>query len=108
MTKKSLAARAGSWSARHRKTAIFGWLGFVVVALVLGGAVGTKQLQDKDDGSGESRAAERVLHESFAQEADEQVLVQAGDAATRRAAVRDVKAALQRFDYVQLEHDTVS
>ena len=29
-----IAARAGRWSARNRKKAIFGWLGFVVVALV--------------------------------------------------------------------------
>jgi hypothetical protein len=27
-----LAARAAHWSARHRKTAIFGWLAFVVIA----------------------------------------------------------------------------
>ena len=29
-----IAARAGRWSARHKKTAILGWLAFVVVALV--------------------------------------------------------------------------
>ena len=27
---KGIAARAGHWSARHRKTAIFGWLAFIV------------------------------------------------------------------------------
>ena len=42
MPKKTLAARAAYWSARHRKTAIFGWLAFVVIAFVLGGAIGTK------------------------------------------------------------------
>ena len=30
---KSIAARAGAWSARNRKKAILGWLAFVVVAL---------------------------------------------------------------------------
>ena len=30
---RNLAARMGRWSARHRKIAIFGWLGFVVVAV---------------------------------------------------------------------------
>jgi putative drug exporter of the RND superfamily len=34
----NLAARAGRWSASHRKTAIFGWLAFVIVAVVLGWA----------------------------------------------------------------------
>ena len=44
----NVAARMGRWSARHRKTAIFGWLAFVVAAVVLGGALGTKQLTDTD------------------------------------------------------------
>ena len=30
---KSLAARMGRWSAAHRKTAIFGWLAFVIVVV---------------------------------------------------------------------------
>ena len=33
---QNLAARMGRWSAAHRKTAIFGWLAFVFVAVVLG------------------------------------------------------------------------
>ena len=42
----NLAARAGRWSAAHWKTATFGWLAFVVIAVVLGGAIGTKTLGD--------------------------------------------------------------
>ena len=42
MQPQGLAARAAHWSARHRKTAIFGWLAFVAIAFVIGGAVGTK------------------------------------------------------------------
>jgi uncharacterized membrane protein YdfJ with MMPL/SSD domain len=42
MQRSNLAARAGQWSAQHRKAAILGWLAFVAVAVVLGGAVGTK------------------------------------------------------------------
>ena len=30
----------GRWSARHRKTAIFGWLAFVIVSFAIGIAVG--------------------------------------------------------------------
>ena len=33
----NIAARAGRWSARHRKAAVLGWLAFVVATLVLGG-----------------------------------------------------------------------
>ena len=43
-----VAARAGRWSARHRKTAIFGWLAFVVISLVIGGtSAGTKAPTDR-------------------------------------------------------------
>ena len=41
---RHLAARMGHWSASHRKLAIFGWLAFVVVAIVIGTAVGTKTI----------------------------------------------------------------
>ena len=40
MQKNNLAARAGRWSAHHRKRAILGWIAFVILATVLGGAVG--------------------------------------------------------------------
>ncbi len=33
----NLAARMGRWSAGHWKTATFGWLALVVVALAVGG-----------------------------------------------------------------------
>ena len=29
----NIAARMGRWSARHRKTAIFGWLAFVIAVV---------------------------------------------------------------------------
>ena len=45
-TSRNLAARAGRWSAHHRKKAIFGWLAFVIVAVFIGGSVGTKTLGD--------------------------------------------------------------
>ena len=48
MHANTFAARAGRWSARHRKTAIFGWLGFVIVSLVIGSAVGTKSPTEDD------------------------------------------------------------
>ena len=42
---KGIAARAGRWSAQHRKTAIFGWLAFVIVAFVIGHGTGTKKVE---------------------------------------------------------------
>src|SRR5215212_10228247 len=33
---RNLAARVGRWSVQHRRTAILGWLAFVVAALVIG------------------------------------------------------------------------
>ena len=36
----NIAARMGRWSANHWKTAVFGWLAFVVASVVIGGQVG--------------------------------------------------------------------
>jgi RND superfamily putative drug exporter len=35
--KRNIAASVGRWSARHRKTAVIGWITFVVLAFFLGG-----------------------------------------------------------------------
>ena len=53
----NLAARMGRWSADHWKTAVFGWLAFVVASVVIGGAVGTKFLEEDDLAVGESGRA---------------------------------------------------
>ena len=46
MQSQNLAARMGRWSAAHWKTATFGWLAFVLVALGLGGMVGTRSIEN--------------------------------------------------------------
>ena len=38
---KSLAARMGRWSASHWKTAVFGWLAFVVASVSISMQRGT-------------------------------------------------------------------
>ena len=43
----NIAARMGRWSASHWKTAVFGWLAFVVASLAVGMQVGTKQLDQR-------------------------------------------------------------
>jgi RND superfamily putative drug exporter len=76
--KRNIAARAARWSAAHRKTAIFGWIAFVVVSVVLGGAVGTKQLTDAEAGAGDSGRAQLALEKAGLTPSDEMVMVQSG------------------------------
>ena len=99
MPHSNLAARAGRWSAQHRKTAVLGWLAFVAIAFVIGGMVGTKTLAPEDQGNGSSQHADQVRADSFPKEASESVLVQAkGDGKATdpafRAAVQDTAARL--------------
>jgi len=97
----NLAARMGSWSARHRKTAIFGWLAFVGIAFVLGGLVGTKSLGDAAAQPGEAgRAAKLYVAGGLDRGDPESVLVQsrtlsASDPAFR-STVRDLHRTLAR------------
>src|SRR5690348_18225858 len=60
----NLAARMGRWSASHWKTAVFGWLAFVVAALAIGQMVGTKQIDQKDTNVGQSRTADHMLRDA--------------------------------------------
>ena len=97
----NVAGRMGRWSAGHWKTAVFGWLAFVIVSFALGIAVGTKQIETKDANVGQSHKADKILQKAFPQ-ADpltEIVLVQsakliATDAAFR-AAVADVLGSMR-------------
>jgi RND superfamily putative drug exporter len=95
----NVAARMGRWSARHRKTAIFGWLAFVIAAAVIGGAVGMKKLDQDELGIRESgRAQELIDNGAFRDTADESVFVESSSASAGqpafRAVVRDVVAAV--------------
>jgi RND superfamily putative drug exporter len=75
----NLAERTGRWSAAHWKTATFGWLAFVAIAIVLGQALGTVKLTDTEQSTGESARAEAILASAgFHRTATENVLVQSG------------------------------
>ena len=77
-TTRNIAARAGRWSAQHRKIAIFGWLAFVIVAVLIGKAIGTNHLgSSQTSRTGESGRADAVLRSTFQRNYSEQVLVQA-------------------------------
>src|SRR4051794_1966413 len=101
MQSRNLAARAGRWSAQHRRTAILGWLLFVVLATVLGGKVGQKAIDESAAGNGESKRGDMIVEAAgFPDEAGEQVLVQGKGAMTAgdphvTAAVEDVVRRLQ-------------
>ena len=97
---RSVAAALGGWSARHRKTAVFGWLLFVVLATVVGGAVGQQGLTDAQNGVGSSAQALQILQNAgLSDPATEMVLVhsasQTADAASFRTAVDAVVSGVQ-------------
>jgi uncharacterized membrane protein YdfJ with MMPL/SSD domain len=100
-----LAARAGRWSAQHRKKAIWGWLAFVLVAFAIGGAVGTETQTNAQSGVGESGRAARTVDDAFPKHQVEQVLVQSNRATARdpsfRSAVGDVERRLAAVPYTK-------
>src|SRR6266511_1812883 len=118
-TRRNLAARMGSWSAAHWKTATFGWLALVLLAFAVGGQVGTKQADPNRAGPGESGRMDRILDAGFKLPADESVLIQnrslragtpAFDAAVKDvvtrlgkvAAVKDVRSPLDAANGAQI------
>jgi uncharacterized membrane protein YdfJ with MMPL/SSD domain len=106
MRSPNLAARAGRWSASHRKTAILGWIAFVILATLIGGSVGQRNLEQSAMGNGESKRGALIIDAAnFPKTVREQVLVQgkgsvkAGDPRVT-AAVKDVVDRLEPIDGV--------
>jgi uncharacterized membrane protein YdfJ with MMPL/SSD domain len=104
MQRQNLASRIGSWSARHRRTAILGWVLFVVLAVAVGGKIGQNDLDESATGNGESKRGDMIVEAAgFPEQAGEQVLVQgkgsvkAGEP-QMTAAVKDVVRRLQQID----------
>jgi uncharacterized membrane protein YdfJ with MMPL/SSD domain len=104
-TSRNLAGRMGRWSARHRKTAVFGWLAFVVLAVVLGGLLPRGEITPAEELLGAPAAAQRILDANgWHQPASEMVLVQRNadvPAAAATAAVTDLVAQLTRTPAVE-------
>ena len=78
---KNVAARMGRWSASHRKTAIFGWLAFVVAAFSLSMVVGLRLIDENDVNVGEARTADHIIRDAGfpKDEQSEIVIVQSKD-----------------------------
>jgi RND superfamily putative drug exporter len=103
MESKSFAARAGRWSAQHRRTAVIGWILFVVLATVVGGRIGPNELDESASGNGESKRGDMIVEAAgFPERSGEQVLVQGtrSDDPAVTAAVSDVVRRLERIDGV--------
>ncbi len=95
MRPANLAARAGRWSAQHRRIAILGWIAFVIAATVGGGMIGTKSLSDAEMGNGSSRTADLAVEQAgFRESSGEQVLLQARSGDGSRAALEQAGTEL--------------
>jgi uncharacterized membrane protein YdfJ with MMPL/SSD domain len=106
----NIAARMGRWSASHWKTATFGWLAFVVIAVALmaSGIAKTTYLEDSDKSVGETKTADRIVEAGFPANEDEQgeiVFIQSSklkaDDPAFEAVVKDVVKTLDGFPQVR-------
>ena len=104
---RNVAARMGRWSASHRKTAIFGWLAFVVAAFAIGIAIPMQKIDEADWNVGEARKGDHIIRDGgFAlDEQSEFVLVQSDtrtvDDPAFQAVIGDAVATLRGFDQVE-------
>ena len=104
----NLAARMGRWSASHWKTAVFGWLAFVIAAIFFGMQIGTTTIDQQDVNVGQAHKADQILKKSGFGQTDPQteiVLIQSKTQTTSsptfRAAVNDVVHAVAPFRVVK-------
>lgn len=83
--KAGIAAAMGGWSARHRWTAVGGWLLFVVLALAIGSVAGRVDTSDSQEVPGEFGQAVKILDDAGLSDgpAGEIVLVQATNGSVR-------------------------
>jgi uncharacterized membrane protein YdfJ with MMPL/SSD domain len=96
--KHNLAARMARWSAQHRKTAIFGWLAFVIVAFAFGQGM-IQTLEEQEAGVGESGRADKAVFDAFPKKAGENVMIHSDELDAKsvkfQAVVKDVTGRLR-------------
>src|SRR4051812_5013293 len=101
----ALAARIAAWSGRHRKKAIWGWFGFVLLVFALGSAAGTTQISEVDQFSGESHRAEQALDRGGLRPVEEVVFIQSDKLTVRdpefQAAIGETTGRLSKLRYVE-------
>jgi RND superfamily putative drug exporter len=102
--RRNLAARAAHWSANHRKWAIWGWLGFVVLSVLVGNVVTQDKIHGAEQFTGESERAEQTLQDAGMRPNDESVVLQSADLTAEdpefHAAVEQGVADLEKTQYV--------
>ena len=111
---KGVAARMGHWSASHWKTAVFGWLAFVVASVFLSMQLGTTYIDPEEANVGESRTADRIIDEAgftvdangeTIEEQSEMVLLQSKTLTVKdpafKAAIDDTIKTLDAFPKVR-------
>jgi uncharacterized membrane protein YdfJ with MMPL/SSD domain len=107
MQPRNIAARAGRWSAAHRKTAVIGWILFVALATVIGGKIGQTNLKSSEMGNGESKRGNVMVDNAgFPATIGERVLIQGkgsvkADDPQVTAATKDVVRRLQQIKGVE-------
>ncbi|NUS84972.1 MAG: MMPL family transporter [Streptomyces sp.] len=106
---KSLTVRVARWSALHPWRAVVGWLVFVALCLVVGGAVGINSAKTADYRVGEAGRAEAMAAEGHLERrSTEQVLISARSGAldsrvdkqAAEAAARDLTARMKSLPEV--------
>ena len=100
----NVAARMARWSGRHRKVAVFGWLGLMATLFAFSLASPMNMIVYETSGPGESGRAEEILYEDFERPAAERVLVQSTDHGAQspqfQAVVREVVETVGSLDEV--------
>jgi uncharacterized membrane protein YdfJ with MMPL/SSD domain len=111
---KSFAARMGRWSANHWKTAVFGWLAFVVASVFISMQLGTTFIDQNEANVGESRKADQIIDRAgfnvdangeTIEEQGEMVLLQSKTQTVKdpafRAAIEDAVKTVRSFPEAQ-------
>jgi RND superfamily putative drug exporter len=109
--RRNLAAALGGWSARHRMAAVLGWLLFVVLASVLGGAVGQTTMAEHEQGAGRSAHAEKIIDDAGIDDPDSETVLVTGPAGAPETAraVAAVRANVRATGKItDLRPDTVA
>ena len=105
-SKQNIASKLGRWSAAHRKTAILGWLVFVVAifGLMANGVLKKETLSSVDQIAGNAGEAERILDEAEMRPTEEIVLIQSESSTVDdpgfRATIEESAAALAATKHV--------
>ncbi|MER0242319.1 MMPL family transporter [Streptomyces sp. HSW2009] len=99
---RGIAARAGSWSARHRWVAVGGWVVFVILSLAVGSMTGRVDVSGSEQTPGEAGRASAILDDAgITNPAGEMVLVTAREQGAKatdpevKTAVREVISAVR-------------